>query len=112
MPVKNQTTHAMKTKSTPTKKRPQAGQRRALGLATGSALSVPAIARHIAREIYADGDDPRGKCTRLQCMIGKPKWPDEITGGGFCEIALATRISAALRSLPNIATQTGDTTHE
>ncbi len=38
MPVENQTTPVMKTKLTTTKKRPKTGQRRALGLATGSAL--------------------------------------------------------------------------
>jgi hypothetical protein len=36
MPVENQPTPDMKTKSTNTKKRPKAGQRRALGLASGS----------------------------------------------------------------------------
>lgn len=101
----------MKPKVKNTKKRPKARQLAGLALVTGSALSVSKIARHIAREIYIAGGDHRGECTRLQCMIGKPKWPDEITGGGFCEIALATHIAAALRSLPNDQDQTRPATN-
>jgi hypothetical protein len=39
MPAENQPTHAMKKKLKAANKRPKAGQRRALGLATGSELA-------------------------------------------------------------------------
>jgi predicted membrane chloride channel (bestrophin family) len=62
------------------------------------------IAYHLAREIFAVGDESSSPATRIQFMLGK--WPDhERAAGGLCEIALASVIHSRLRMWP--ATETG-----
>lgn len=71
--------------------------------AKSPAASATALGSYLAREIMKAGGDPRGECTRIQFMIGKPFYPDEVRGGGFCEVALALHISAALSRYPDFA---------
>jgi hypothetical protein len=67
-------------------------------------MSNRELAKHIARGIFAVGDDPNRPATRIQYMSCVKPGTGEFAGGGLCESSLVGLIERLLKTSPN----TGD----
>jgi hypothetical protein len=65
------------------------------------------LAAFLARQLFELGDDPNGKCQRIQFMIGG--CPNEVAGGGFAEDRLAVFIEGIIKDYEET---TNKDTHE